>query len=89
MVVGDAFSNCNGISALPALVAVSSIEMIIWNEEPNFWVLTRPPSEPIGDKNRSLGKRQGNTSIVRVCLAANRRVRKRCQVSESQACDEG
>jgi hypothetical protein len=60
----------------------------------NRWALTPPPSEPIGDKNRSLaghengrfcwsGKETGNG--VRTCWVGNRRVRERGQVSESQA----
>jgi hypothetical protein len=34
MVVGNAFSNCNGNSPFSDLIAVGSIKVEIWNEEP-------------------------------------------------------
>jgi hypothetical protein len=34
MVVGNAFSNCNGSSAFSARVAVGSIKVAIWNKDP-------------------------------------------------------
>jgi hypothetical protein len=34
MVVGDAFSNCDGSSAFPTPVAVNSINIVIWKKKP-------------------------------------------------------